>query len=351
MLDFWYVIEGVVMSRHFFLTGATGVVGLSILEQLEEGDQVSILTNRQKFSVLPKGVARQLKGNISKPDFALSADDLAKLSQTDILVHSAALTDFTADPEALAEVNIAGLKHAKALANKLNARLVYISTAFVKGRNGHAFNNYEHSKKLAESSLDEDITIIRPSVIIGDSIKGIMPKKQGMHNMLKLATKEVIPVVPGDASTLVDVIPRDTVASGILAVIDNNLSGEFWLTAGDRASTLGQMLTIGTNPDYFERYQVKFKPPKLINPTTFERLIKPVFLPALPRRYKRMFEETSIYLKYLDMSEGFSSDLDVLGTYKNGPQPFDIPEVMVKNIAAFDEVHPLTETLINESLL
>ena len=336
------------MSRRFFLTGATGVVGLSILELLNEDDQVSILVNRQRFSTLPTGVSQQIKGDISKPDFGLGAQELAQLNEIDVLIHSAALTDFTADAEVLADINIAGLQHAKALANKLNAKLIYISTAFVQGRNGHAFNNYEHSKKLAESSLDDDVTVIRPSVIIGDSIKGIMPKKQGMHNMLKLATKEVIPVVPGDASTLVDVIPRDTVASGILTVVDNNLSGEFWLTAGDDASTLGQMLTIGTNPDYFERYQVKFKPPKLINPTTFERLIKPVFLPALPRRYKRMFEETSIYLKYLDMSEGFSSDLEKLGAYAQGPKPFDIPEVMVKNIAAFDDIHPLSELLVTE---
>ncbi|KAF7764269.1 hypothetical protein PCIT_b0224 [Pseudoalteromonas citrea] len=336
------------MSRRFFLTGATGVVGLSILEQLNEDDQVSILVNRQRFSTLPTGVIQQVQGDISKPDFGISAQELAQLNEIDVLIHSAALTDFTADADVLADINIAGLQHAKALANKLNAKLIYISTAFVQGRNGHAFNNYEHSKKLAESSLDDDVTVIRPSVIIGDSIKGIMPKKQGMHNMLKLATKEVIPVVPGDASTLVDVIPRDTVASGILTVVDNNLSGEFWLTAGDDASTLGQMLTIGTNPDYFERYQVKFKPPKLINPTTFERLIKPVFLPALPRRYKRMFEETSIYLKYLDMSEGFSSDLELLGKYDQGPKPFDIPEVMVKNIAAFDDIHPLSELLVVE---
>ena len=342
------MIEGAVMSRRFFLTGATGVVGLSILELLNEDDQVSILVNRQRFSTLPTGVSQQIKGDISKPDFGLGAQELAQLNEIDVLIHSAALTDFTADAEVLADINIAGLQHAKALANKLNAKLIYISTAFVQGRNGHAFNNYEHSKKLAESSLDDDVTVIRPSVIIGDSIKGIMPKKQGMHNMLKLATKEVIPVVPGDASTLVDVIPRDTVASGILTVVDNNLSGEFWLTAGDDASTLGQMLTIGTNPDYFERYQVKFKPPKLINPTTFERLIKPVFLPALPRRYKRMFEETSIYLKYLDMSEGFSSDLEKLGAYAQGPKPFDIPEVMVKNIAAFDDIHPLSELLVTE---
>lgn len=338
------------MSRHFFLTGATGVVGLSILEQLSNEDEVSILVNRQRFRVLPQGVTQQLQGDISQPDFGLSDDDLIQLKSIDVLIHSAALTDFTADDDVLAEININGLKNAKALAKKLGARLIYISTAFVQGRNGHAFNNYEQSKKLAESLLDDEITVIRPSVIIGDSLKGIMPKKQGMHNMLKLATKEVIPVVPGDANTLVDVIPRDTVASAILTVVDNNLYGEFWLTAGSDASTLGQMLTIGTNPDYFERYQVKFKPPKLINPNTFERLIKPVFLPALPRRYKRMFEETSIYLKYLDMSEGFTSDLTALGQYENGPKPFDIPEVMVKNIAAFDDVLPLSNMLVSEGV-
>ena len=48
------------------------------------------------------------------------------------------------------------------------------------------------------------------------------------------------------------------------------------------------------------------------------------------------------------MSEGFSSDLEKLGAYAQGPKPLDIPEVMVKNIAAFDDIHPLSELLVTE---
>lgn len=337
------------MSRNFFLTGATGVVGLSILEQLSASDELSILVNQRIFKSNPIGVKNQFLGNITKPNLGLSEDEIASLQGIECIVHSAALTDFTASEEALSAINVQGLKHVKMLSERLNVPLIYISTAFVKVRNGHVYNNYEQSKMHAESSLTSDITIVRPSVIIGDSVRGIMPKKQGLHNMLKLATKEVIPVVPGDAATLVDVIPRDTVAKSILTIVKYKLKGEFWLTAGDNASTLGQMLTLGTNPDYFERYQIRFKPPKLINPETFERLIKPVFMPVLPKRFRRMFEETAIYLKYLNMTESFHSDLVRLGKYEGGPQPFEIIEVMAKNIAAFDLTLALAEQLVEKA--
>ncbi|MCF2856172.1 SDR family oxidoreductase [Pseudoalteromonas sp. SMS1] len=333
------------MSRRFLLTGATGVVGLSMIELLSPNDEIVILVNQRSFKELPVGVSRQIKGDIRKEKFGLNTEQVNELKGIECIVHSAALTDFTADPQVLAEINVAGLKHAIDLSEQLNVPLIHISTAFVKGRNGHDFNNYEHSKREAEACLGDNITVIRPSVIIGDSVAGLMPKKQGIHNMLKLATKEVIPIVPGDASTLVDVIPRDIVAKCILTIVDQKLSGEFWLTAGELAKTLGDLLTLGEDEELKSLYQVSFKAPKLMSPTTFERLVKPVFMPALPKRFKRMFDETSIYLKYLDMSEGFQSDIGHLAEVAGESYDYDIRHTLAKNLAAYDHQHPLIAAL------
>ena len=60
------------MSRKLLLTGATGVVGLSILELLNKNDQVHILTRSRSFSKLPPGVVNQLSGDICSPDFGLT---------------------------------------------------------------------------------------------------------------------------------------------------------------------------------------------------------------------------------------------------------------------------------------
>jgi len=337
------------MSRKILLTGATGVVGLSILELLDKDDKVHILTRSKTFNILPPGVVNQLPGNICVPDFGLSEAQINSLGSLDFLIHSAALTDFTADADVLSEINMAGLEHAIALAKKLNVHLIYISTAFVKGRDGHALNNYEDSKRQAEQLLNKSlnkVTVVRPSVIIGDTKLGIMPKKQGMHNMLKLAIKEVIPVIPGDAKALVDVVPRDVVAESILTIVDNQLKGEYWITAGTNSSTLKEMMSMTQDPKIKEKYGFNFKAPKLINPNTFERLIKPVFMPALPRRFKRMFEETSIYLKYLDMTEPFPSDIEKLRSYKNGPKDFNVTDLIALNIAGFDRVHPLNHNIV-----
>lgn len=336
------------MSRKLLLTGATGVVGLSILELLNKNDQVHILTRSRSFSKLPPGVVNQLSGDICSPDFGLTEEQIDSLSSIDCLVHSAALTDFTAEADVLSEINTTGLQHAIALAKKLNIHLIYISTAFVQGRDGHALNNYENSKRQAELLLSESldkVTLVRPSVIIGDTKLGIMPKKQGMHTLLKLAVKEVIPVMPGDANALVDVVPRDVVAESILTIVDNQLKGEYWVTAGKSSSTLKQMMTMSQDPQIKTKYGFDFKAPKLINPNTFERLIKPVFMPALPRRFKRMFEETSIYLKYLDMREPFPSDLEKLRAYSNGPKEFNVTDLIALNIAGYDRLHPLNSTI------
>ncbi|KZN44675.1 SDR family oxidoreductase [Pseudoalteromonas luteoviolacea] len=337
------------MSRRFLLTGATGVVGLSMIELLSPNDEIVILVNQRSFKELPVGVSRQIQGDIRKEKFGLSTGQIEELKDIQCIVHSAALTDFTADPQVLAEINVAGLKHAINLSEQLNVPLIHISTAFVKGRNGHDFNNYEQSKREAEACLSDNVTVIRPSVIIGDSVAGLMPKKQGIHNMLKLATKEVIPIVPGDANTLVDVIPRDIVAKCILTVVDKNLKGEFWLTAGGLAKTLGDLLTLGEDEELQSLYQIGFKAPKLMSPTTFERLVKPVFMPALPKRFKRMFEETSIYLKYLDMSEGFQSDISTLAEVAGESYHYDIRHTLAKNLVAYDHQHPLIATLDGES--
>ncbi|AOT10422.1 SDR family oxidoreductase [Pseudoalteromonas luteoviolacea] len=333
------------MSRRFLLTGATGVVGLSMIELLSPNDEIVILVNQRSFIDLPQGVSQQIQGDIRKANFGLNDEQVAQLEGIDCIVHSAALTDFTADPDVLAGINVAGLKHAIQLSERLNVPLIHISTAFVKGRNGHDFNNYEQSKREAEACLSDKITVVRPSVIIGDSTLGLMPKKQGLHNMLKLATKEVIPIVPGDANTLVDVIPRDIVAKCILTIVDKKLSGEFWLTAGTLAKTLGDLLTLGEDDDITSRYDVRFKAPKLMSPTTFERLVKPVFMPALPKRFKRMFEETSIYLKYLDMSEGFQSDVPQLAEVAGECYQFDVRHTLAKNLVAYDHQHPLIAEL------
>ena len=129
--------------------------------------------------------------------------------------------------------------------------------------------------------------------------------------------------------------------------MDKKLRGEFWITAGAEAPTV-KVVTDGLNNDKYlqEHYYPRIKFPKMVKPETFDRLVKPVFLPALPKRFKRMFEEASLYLKYLDMAEPFPTDVERLSRYETGPQPTDVVDLIALNLKSLDVKHGLSEQLV-----
>lgn len=262
-----------------FITGASGFLGsaaLARIAHLPEYETIYCLmreTAKQSAServkdlvykvfspeqapeILKKVVA--IPGDLTTEHLGLSVRDrwmlLDKVHQ---ILHIGASTDFGAPIDVSRRYNVEGTKRVLDLAEAcarqgVLQRLDYISTAFVSGKKRgtvteHSLdrkqtfsNNYEKSKYEAELLVREymprfDIAIHRPSIVVGDSKTGYTPHFKVLYWPLRLLSKGLMPIVPCQAGSRMDVVPVDFVADAITAIMrDPNSIGETWhITAG-----------------------------------------------------------------------------------------------------------------------
>lgn len=85
-----------------------------------------------------------IDGNITRTDCGLEPDSLALLDRegVDLIINSAGLVDFDPPIDQALAINASGAQHVVALARRLDAALVHVSTAFVAGvRNGQVLES------------------------------------------------------------------------------------------------------------------------------------------------------------------------------------------------------------------
>ncbi len=243
--------------KTIFMTGFPGFLAEQLTKQLlhDAGDEI----NHFYFLVLPKekGRAEQslkklfnqhhlkreratiIFGDITKNDLAIDETTLAKLmDEVTHVFHLAAIYDL-AVPEDVAElVNVKGTDHVNQFVKRLNRlkRYVYFSTAYVSGKRegiiyeheldeGQSFrNHYERTKFDAEilvqqMKADVPTTIIRPGIVIGNSVTGETIKFDGLYFLLNFYDRlRYLPFIPylkdGDAYPQGNFVPSDYVIKG-----------------------------------------------------------------------------------------------------------------------------------------
>jgi thioester reductase-like protein len=316
------------MNQTILLTGGSGVVGQALLEKLNRNKTTTVicLVNQRALSG-PNVIT--ITGDITQPYFGLSAERFHSLTQrVDGIIHSAAITDFTRPLPELMQSNVEGVRNVLAFAAAATAPLIHVSTAFVYARGGYQLNNYELSKVEAERVVQASgipTVIVRPSIVIGDSQTGAIGKFQGIHRIVRMFIKEQLPVVPGSPASFIDYVPQDSVAEAILALLAHGVTqGEYWLTAGAQAIPFDDFLdTVTAHATYLLGHTIA--KPRVMKPSAFDRLVRPVFLPAFPARLQRMFEEALDFVKYMDMAEPFPSSFAQL-TDELGIAPLPAPK-------------------------
>jgi nucleoside-diphosphate-sugar epimerase len=254
-------------QRTILVTGGTGTLGTALVRRLASGSGTSVV-------VLARGVApgepahgvRFAAGDLRAGlTLGLGERDRAELSATVTdIVHCAADTTFNRPlPEARA-TNVHGTRAILDFATRCARleRLACFSTVYVAGRRTGCFgeddvagqdgfvNNYEQSKAEMETLVREamprlPIALYRLSTIIGDSRSGTVTGFNAVHHALRLLYQGLAPMVPGHASTLVDLIPVDFAADASYHLFEHAFTpgATYHLCAGRaHSATLGTLL-------------------------------------------------------------------------------------------------------------
>ncbi|MFC7322746.1 SDR family oxidoreductase [Halobacillus campisalis] len=186
---------------NIFLTGSTGFLGGKLINNLmkDTDHHVHVLVrNLKKAELLVNSFSREnqqrihlIEGDITKPHCGLSDHTFNELKgRISCFYHSAALVKFDVElSDELFAINFEGTKNTLELAKQLEVKkFFYISTAYTVGKRNKGVeqlysleaeyhNPYEASKVQSEHlafsySDDMDVSIFRPSIIVGDSKTG-----------------------------------------------------------------------------------------------------------------------------------------------------------------------------------
>jgi nucleoside-diphosphate-sugar epimerase len=311
--------------RIVLLTGASGVVGQALLRRLR-GLDVVCLVHR---SPVGGPDMTTVPGDITGPMFGLAERVYGELAaKVDAVIHCAAVTGFHRGGGSLEATNIAGTEHVTAFAAAADAVLYHVSTAFVHttadGDRGRTAVGYAASKSAAEQvvrSSGVPHVILRPSVVIGDSVTGEIAAFQGLHQVVAGIFAGIVPMIPFDPGWPVDFVPVDVVADAIACLVENRVSaGDFWISAGDEALRLGEGVAVVV--ELARGLGVSVDMPRFVPPDMFDRLIGPVFLDALPTRIRRnVVRMREFFTTYLQSGQAKPSSLGHLVALGARPLP------------------------------
>ena len=311
--------------RIVLLTGASGVVGHALLRRLRDLDVVCLV---HRSPVCGPDMTT-VPGDIAQPMFGLAEQVYVKLAaKVDAVIHCAAITAFHRGGGSLEATNVAGTEHVAAFAAAANAVLYHVSTAFVHttadGDRGRTAVGYAASKSAAEQvvrSSGVPHVILRPSIVIGDSVTGEIAAFQGLHQVVAGIFGGIVPMIPFDPGWPVDFVPVNVVADAIACLVENRVSaGDFWISAGDKALRLGEGVAVVV--ELARGLGVSVDMPQFVPPDMFDRLIGPVFLDALPARIRRnVVRMREFFTTYLQSGQTKPSSLDHLVALGARPLP------------------------------
>ncbi|MBN9484142.1 MAG: hypothetical protein BGO70_11650 [Bacteroidetes bacterium 43-93] len=275
---------------NIFLTGATGLVGGELLVTLSQRKEVNKIyclirskseaeaTQRLEkvFALHNDRFDREkivpVLGNLFDDNLTNSLIENTTISDTDVIIHSAANTSFSRVNDDLVEkANIGGLTKILLWAKQLPhlQTFVYIGTATICGKdvkdrvvkedespnlNATHLVKYTYTKMRGEiiirEHLPEDkILITRPSIIMGDS-RPIIPRSPVI--LWAMATINHLRLIPVNEHAQLDMIPVNYAAEAIVNLLFANRKYHVYhISAGEAGSTTALKLS-KTLESYFD---------------------------------------------------------------------------------------------------
>lgn len=338
------------MHPHFFLTGGTGLIGRNLLPRLLRAfpeSRVTLLVRgrdedaaQERLAgiigdlVEAKGIAsapgrlRGVRGNVELHDLGITPDDLERIvAETTHIIHGAATIRFDNTMDEARRINCGGTERMLRLASRCSRegrldRFLYIGTSSVSGRREGAiyehelehgqgfFNTYEQSKceseRLVRDHFDRfPITIVRPSIVIGDSLTGWTSTFNVIYIPLRLFQRGLLSALPARPETLLDLVPVDWVNDVTVHLIGvGEAAGKVChLTAGpSRAVPLGTLLELASA--FFGRRSPlsSARQMRYLSPEEFDR-----YRATLTGREWSLMDQLGTLLPYVTVNRLFDS--------------------------------------------
>lgn len=284
-------------DRYLLLTGATGLLGRSLLRDLAAaGRRLAVLVRAGRIASAEMRVDELLQdwqevagatvaapvvleGDITQPNLGLAAEAVAwAAANVDELIHSAASLSFQlreSDGEPLRS-NVEGTANVLEFCRTAGIRrLHHVSSAYVCGlRQGRILeteldvgqtpgNDYERSKIISEKAARaaghlEVCTVHRPSIIVGDLVHGFTNTFHGFYKPLRIVQPfvEAFLSVAVEAGSLLDVlgmtgaerknlVPVDWVSAVMTRIIlDRSLHGRTYHLTTMKPTPVGQLCEV-----------------------------------------------------------------------------------------------------------
>jgi nucleoside-diphosphate-sugar epimerase len=327
------------------LTGGSGVLGRALIDELApDYDLLCVRRNRS----LGDPRIRQIEGDLRAPRLGLSPRAWYELAlRVDVVIHSGAATNWHLPPEDIVRTNTLGTDSMLDLAARADAPFYLVSTAFVANtpseedrRRFPGAAAYLDSKARAEQlTRDSGVpgAIVRPSVVMGDSVTGRIADEQGLTKTIGAMVLGQVPVLPGAPEARIDMVPQDYVSRAIGALVRGGVgSGEYWLTAGQEAVELREIAD--TCAEFAVRLGLPRPPrPRLIPVETVHRLLLPMLAgTALSGSVRQRFRYYAELLLVFQRELPFDSSL---GEPDCGRRPThaDIRAALVRNLERWSD--------------
>ncbi|HEX7299907.1 MAG TPA: SDR family oxidoreductase [Solirubrobacteraceae bacterium] len=314
-------------ERPILLTGATGFVGMTVLARLlADGHEVHCLirgadeseADARLRAVLARveapssGRAIAVAGDITSPRLGLGEGYDALTREVGSVIHSAASVSFDLPIEEARAINVEGTQRVLDFAAEVPEveRFTYVSTAYVAGdRRGIVYeedreasrfrNSYERSKHEAEARVrasDLPWTITRPSIVVGERETGWTSSFNVLYAPLRALGAGAYPVIPARRRAPLDVVSVDYVADAVTALAQHPeaVNGTFHLTAGEHATTIGELGAMAVAG--LDRAE-----PRLVSPRLYRRLVHPYMMRRAAPSTRRLLERSAVYFPYFSM--------------------------------------------------
>lgn len=318
-----------------FLTGGTGFLGGEVLVRLLERDENPVyVLIRARSDEEASGRLNELvgslmgsaepwshravavKGDVTEAWLGMGSEPREWLAErVGRIIHCAASVSFTLGLAESRQINVDGTRRVIEFGELCQSRgglesFLHVSTAYVAGTHTGSFNEcdldvgqgfrnaYERTKFEAERVVRErgwglPVQIVRPSIVVGDSETGWTPTFNVLYGPLKAFSRGAYPAIPARRSAPVDVVPVNYVADSILA-LDGRPRTTHHLTAGERASSVGELIDLGSASASRPR-------PRVLPPRLYRRVIHPVLVRQGSERRRRALRRSEVYFPYFSM--------------------------------------------------